>query len=151
MPSPREVLPDRTVAREEGLGALRLAESAHATLAFTGWLMAVLGLIVHACGGLHKHMFDTREFWSLVLYGRVATQLIGDDLAGAARQERSTRWRKLLAAALSRRFRNRMSSSAPGSSTARYSTCGSPRRLTEVPGVARLGPGGSNLMGNASP
>ncbi|KWW39407.1 hypothetical protein ACUXAV_003756 [Cupriavidus metallidurans] len=113
--------------------------------------MAVLGLIVHACGGLHKHMFDTREFWSLVLYGRVATQLIGDDLAGAARQERSTRWRKLLAAALSRRFRNRMSSSAPGSSTARYSTCGSPRRLTEVPGVARLGPGGSNLMGNASP
>ena len=58
MPLEREVLPDRSEAREKRLGTLWVAKPAQAPLAFARRLMAILGPIVHAGGGLDEHVFD---------------------------------------------------------------------------------------------
>ena len=46
MPLEREVLADRTEARQERLGTVGIAEATHAALAFTRRLMAIFGTIV---------------------------------------------------------------------------------------------------------
>ncbi|SIT34974.1 hypothetical protein BN2476_10032 [Paraburkholderia piptadeniae] len=48
----REVLTDRTEARQECLGALRNPETAYPTLAFPCGLMTVFGPVVHPGAGL---------------------------------------------------------------------------------------------------
>ena len=116
-----KVLPDGTEAGQERLRALRVAKPTHAPLALTRGLMAVLGAIVHASAGFDEHVLDVGQLRHVGLRGRVAAQLIGDDLLRGTGQERSTRWKKRLAAAVSRRFCSRISSSAPCSSTARHS------------------------------
>ena len=77
----REVLADGTEAREESLRALGPAKTSHASLAFTGGLMAVLRAVVHPSAGLHEQVADVRKLRDLGLRGRIATQLVGDDLA----------------------------------------------------------------------
>lgn len=72
MPLQGEVLADRPEAREESLSALRVAKSPHASLAFAGRLMAVLGAVVHAGGGLHEHVLDVGELRDASLGSRVA-------------------------------------------------------------------------------
>lgn len=52
MPHQGEVLVYQPEDREESLGAIRVAKSPHASLAFAGWLMAVLGAVVHAGSGV---------------------------------------------------------------------------------------------------
>lgn len=77
----REVLPDRSEAREKRLGALWVAKSAQAPLTFTRWLMAIFGPIVHAGCSLDEHVFDVCQRGDPGLRGRVTAQLVGDDLA----------------------------------------------------------------------
>ena len=43
--------------------------------------MTVLGAVVHAGTGLHEHVPHVRKLRDLGLGGRVAAQLVGDDLA----------------------------------------------------------------------
>lgn len=52
MPLQGETLADWSEAREESLSGLRVAKSSHASLAFAGWLMTVLGAVVHAGSGI---------------------------------------------------------------------------------------------------
>ena len=54
----REVLSDRTKARQESLRAFRIAEAAHAALAFTRGLMTVFCPIVDPGTGLDEGAFD---------------------------------------------------------------------------------------------
>jgi hypothetical protein len=54
----REVLPDRSEAREKRLGAFGVAKSSPAPLTFTRWLMAIFGSIVHLGCRLDEHVFD---------------------------------------------------------------------------------------------
>jgi hypothetical protein len=77
----REVLPNGTKARQESLSEFALAKPTHAPLAFTCRLATVLGPIVHASGGFDEHMSDVCQFGDVGLRGRVAAQLISDDLA----------------------------------------------------------------------
>lgn len=76
-----EVLPDWAEAREECLRAFAIARPTHAALTFTCGLVAVLGPIIQACSGFDEHVFDVRQFRDVGLGGRVAAQLVGDDLA----------------------------------------------------------------------
>ncbi len=61
MPLQGEVLADRPEALEERLSACQVAKPPHASLAFAGRLMAVLGAVVHAGSGLHEHVLDVGE------------------------------------------------------------------------------------------
>ncbi len=51
-----EVLTDRTEARQESLGALRVAKASHAPLAVPRGLMAVLCTVVDTGRGLEEHV-----------------------------------------------------------------------------------------------
>lgn len=58
----REVLPDRTEARQECLRASRQAETTHTLLTFTRGLMAGFCAIADAGGGLvAPHLYDDRR------------------------------------------------------------------------------------------
>ncbi|CAG9236266.1 hypothetical protein BGLA2_700121 [Burkholderia gladioli] len=72
MPLQGEVLADQPEAREESLSTLRVAKSSHASLAFAGWLMAVLGAVVHAGSCLHEPVLDVGELRDTGLCSRVA-------------------------------------------------------------------------------
>ena len=61
----REVLADGTEAREESLRALGPAKTSHASLAFTGGLMAVLRAVVRPSAGLHEQVADVRKLREL--------------------------------------------------------------------------------------
>lgn len=152
MPLQGEMLTDRPEAREEGLGAFRVAESAHAPLAFTGGLMAVLGPIVHAGGGLHEHMFDTRELWNLVLCGRVAAQLGGDDLArcqAGAQHPLEEALGLSFVAPLLQQDVQLGAMLVDGASQQPGLAAQTDNHLVEVPGAARLAARGLDPMGNA--
>jgi len=58
MPLEGKVLADRTEAGEQCLGAIGIAKSAHAPLAFSGRLMAVLSAVVDACSRLDEDTSD---------------------------------------------------------------------------------------------
>src|SRR5882757_5822569 len=75
------MLPDRPEAREKFLCAFRVAKATHATLAFAGRLVAVLGPVIEPGGSFDEHVLHVRKLWDLSLGCRVAAQLIGDDLA----------------------------------------------------------------------
>ncbi len=92
-----KVLPDGTEAGQERLRALRVAKPTHTPLALTRGLMAVLGAIVHASAGFDEHVLDVGQLRHVGLRGRVAAQLIGDDLLRGTGQERSTRWKMIAA------------------------------------------------------
>src|SRR5471032_2841246 len=77
----REVLLDRSEAREKHLGALWVAKPAQAPLTFTRRLMAILGPIVHACCRLDEHVSDVCQLGNPGLHGRITAQLVGDDPA----------------------------------------------------------------------
>lgn len=72
MPLKGEVLADQPEALEESLSARRVAKPSHASLAFAGRLMAVLGAVVHAGSGLHEHVLDVGERRDVSLGSRVA-------------------------------------------------------------------------------
>ncbi len=72
MPLQGEVLADRPEAREESLSALRVAKSPHASFAFAGRLMVVLGAVVHAGSGLYEHVLDVGDLRGPTLGSRVA-------------------------------------------------------------------------------
>ncbi len=57
----REVLPDRTEARQEHLRSSRHLKAAHAPLAFAHGLMTVLGAIVQARSLIDENVFHVRE------------------------------------------------------------------------------------------
>src|SRR5471032_3306895 len=82
MPLEREMLTDRSEAREKFLRAFRVAKAAHATFAFACWLMAVLCAIVQSRCSFDEHVLHVRKFRDLGFCRRIAAQLIGDDLAG---------------------------------------------------------------------
>src|SRR5882757_2404589 len=75
------MLPDRPEAREKFLCTFRVAKATHATLAFAGRLVAVLGPVIEPGGSFDAHVLHVRKLWDLSLGCRVAAQLIGDDLA----------------------------------------------------------------------
>ncbi|MGF6415766.1 hypothetical protein OKW35_003306 [Paraburkholderia sp. MM5477-R1] len=76
----REVLPDRTEARQERLRAPGQAETTHTSLAFTRGLMAVLCTVVDAGGRLDEHVLHVRQLWDFGLCCGVTAQLVSDDL-----------------------------------------------------------------------
>ncbi len=79
MPLQGEVLADQPEAREESLSARRVAKPSHASLAFAGGLMTVLGAVVRARSGLHEHALDGGELGNIGHRRRVTAQLVGDD------------------------------------------------------------------------
>jgi hypothetical protein len=90
MPLEREMLPDRTEAREEFLCAFRVAKAAHATLPFARRLMAVLGPVVQLGCSFDKHVLHVRKLRDFGCGRRVAAQLISDDLARNRTRTRHT-------------------------------------------------------------
>jgi hypothetical protein len=98
MPLEREVLPVRPEARDKFLCASWVAKAAHATLAFSRWLVAVLCTVAQTGGHFDKHVLHVRKFRDLRFCRLIAARLIDDDLA-RHRVERSTRLKNLLAAA----------------------------------------------------
>jgi hypothetical protein len=116
----REVMPDRTKARQESWRAFRDPEASHTALAFTRRLMAVFGPVVHASTDPDEDVFDFGQFRDLSLCRRVATQLVGHNLARHFGTKGEHTLENRLAATLLRRFFNRISSSAPCWSTARH-------------------------------
>lgn len=81
MPLERKMLPDRSEAREKFLCALRGAKAAHATLAPTCWLVAILCAVLQLSCRFDKHVPHVRKFRYLGFCRRIAAQLIDDDLA----------------------------------------------------------------------
>jgi hypothetical protein len=81
MPLEREMLPDRSEAREKFLCAFWIAKAAHATLALTCRLVAILCAVVQPSCRFDKHVLHVRKFRDLGFCRRIAMQLIGDDLA----------------------------------------------------------------------
>ncbi len=71
IPLQGKVLADRPEALEESLSACRAAKSSHASLAFAGRLMTVLGTVVHAGSSLHEHVPDVAEFGNIGLGSRI--------------------------------------------------------------------------------
>jgi hypothetical protein len=63
----RKVLPDRDEARQEHLGAFRIAKATHAALAFAGRLMTVFGPVIQPSAGPDEDMLDIFEFGNLGL------------------------------------------------------------------------------------
>jgi len=78
----REVLPNWTEARQESLRAFRNSEATHPTLAFARGLMAIFGSIVLPCTSFYEDVLDVGQFGHLGLCRRIATELVGHDLAG---------------------------------------------------------------------
>ncbi|KVN33752.1 hypothetical protein WJ63_04255 [Burkholderia pyrrocinia] len=76
-----EVMPDRTEARQEGLRALQVAKASHAALALPRGLMAVLCSVVDTGRSLDHQMLHVDPLRDVGFRRRIATQLIGDDLA----------------------------------------------------------------------
>ena len=74
----REVLANRSEARQKRLRAIRIAEATHPTLAVTRRLMAIFGTVVHPCTGFDEDVFDVCQFGDFGLRGRITAQLIGD-------------------------------------------------------------------------
>jgi hypothetical protein len=70
---------------KEGLSAFMRAKPSHPALSLAGRLVTVLGAVIHTSGGFDEHMFDVRQFGNVSLSGRVAAQLVSDDLARAVR------------------------------------------------------------------
>lgn len=66
---------------EKFLCAFRIAKAAHASLAFTCRLVAVFGPVVQSRCSFDEHVLYVHKFRNLGFCGRMAAQLIGDDLA----------------------------------------------------------------------
>ena len=77
----RKVLPDRAEARQEHLGAFRIAKTTHAALALSRRLMAVFSTLVDPGTGFDEDVLDVCQFGDLSFCRRIATQLVGHDLA----------------------------------------------------------------------
>jgi hypothetical protein len=146
----REVLADQSEARQESLCAIRIKEATHApkevplgdsAFAFKRRLMASFGTVVHPSTGFDENLFDIYQFGDLGFRSRVTAQLIGDFRRGASGQAASTRFKKRFAAALSRGFCSRRSSSATCWSTASHSRQGSPRNVTNTSSRCHVLPG----------
>ena len=121
MPLEREVLPDRPEPREKFLCAFQVAEAAHATLAFSRRLVAVLCTAVQTGGRFDEHVLNVCKFWDLRFCRRIAAQLIGDDLARYRARAQHTLEETFGRGFVALLF-SKMSSSAPCSSTARHSS-----------------------------
>jgi len=76
-----EVLPDRSEARQERLRALRIAEAAHASLAFSRRLVTVFGSVIDPRAGFDEDVPDVSQFGNFGFRRRIAAQLVGHDLA----------------------------------------------------------------------
>lgn len=76
----REVLADEPEVRQEDLRTPRIAEATHATLPFACRLMTVFDSVIQPSTGFDEDMFDVRQLEDLGFRGRVATQLVSDDL-----------------------------------------------------------------------
>lgn len=116
----REVLPDRPEVRQEDLRTPRIAEATHATLPLTCGLVTVFGSVIQPSAGFDEDMFDVRQLGDLGFRGGIATQLAVTILRGTSGHAARSRLKNRLAAALSRRFCSKTSSSAPCWSTARH-------------------------------
>lgn len=81
MPLERDVLPDRSEARQECLRALRVTKATHTPLGFASGLVAVLSPVVQPGCRFDEHVLHDYQLRNLGLRRRVAAQLIGDDLA----------------------------------------------------------------------
>ena len=46
-----------------------------------GWLVAVLGTVVHACSRFDENVLHMSELGNISLRRRIAAQLVGNDLA----------------------------------------------------------------------
>ena len=93
MPLQREMLADRTKARQEVLRASRVAKPSHTTLAFPSRLVAVLGAIVHAGGCPDEHMSDSS---SLIQHIKARTPKLMPELgsgSGSLCSAAVDRWR----------------------------------------------------------
>jgi len=77
----RKVLPDRAEARQEHLGAFRIAKTTHAALALSRRLMAVFSTLVDPGTGFDEDVLDVDQLGDLSLCCRIAAQLVGHDLA----------------------------------------------------------------------
>src|SRR5258707_7158628 len=77
----REVLPDRSEARQEHQRTFRVAEAAHAALPFSRGLMTVFGSVVQPGAGFNEDVLDVCQLCDLGSRGGIATQLVGDNLA----------------------------------------------------------------------
>jgi len=132
-------------AREKFLCAFRVAKAAHcdARVSRVGWWLFLCAV----CSVGRPPFDEPRASRSQVpgsrAFGRrIAAQLIGDDLARVPGLERSTRLKKTFGRGFGRAaFCSKMSSSAPCSSTARHSRCGSPRSVTNISSRCHVLPG----------
>ena len=85
MPLEREMLPDRSEAREKFLCAFRVVKAAHApqevhsgdaALAFARRLVAVLCAVVQSGCSFDEHVLHVRKFRDLGFGRRIAAQLM---------------------------------------------------------------------------
>jgi hypothetical protein len=76
-----EVLSDRSETRQERLCAFSIAETTHATLAFTRRLMTVFAPVFHSGAGFNENVLHVCLFRELGLHRRIAVQPVSDDLA----------------------------------------------------------------------
>lgn len=88
MPLQRKVLPNRTKAGQECLSAFRITEAAHAALAFSRRLMAILGTVIHPRAGLDEDVFDAGKFGYLGFRRWMAAELVSHNLARRLRARR---------------------------------------------------------------
>ena len=73
----REVLANRSEARQERLCSIRIAKTTHPALARR--LMAIFGTVVHPCTGFDEDVLDVCQFGNFGLRGRITAQLTGDN------------------------------------------------------------------------
>ena len=88
----REVLPDRTEARQESLRAFRIAEATHASLAFARRLMTVFRPVIDPRAGFDEDVLDVSQCGNLGFRRRIATQQVGHDLVRCL-STRGPNWR----------------------------------------------------------
>ena len=62
MSGQRELLLDRVEAREKRLRATRIAKTEHLAFSPAGWLVAVLGAVVHARSRFDENVLHMSEF-----------------------------------------------------------------------------------------
>jgi hypothetical protein len=79
MTGQREVLPDRTEARQESLRAFNIAEATHASLAFARRLMAVFRPVIDPRAAFDENVLNVNQFGNLGFRRRIAAQLVGHD------------------------------------------------------------------------
>jgi len=83
----REVLVDRSEARQESLRAFRVAEARHRPApAFTRRLMAIFGTVVHPCTGFDENMFDAMRETGAKLVSPAPDRLVTDEHASLEQQ-----------------------------------------------------------------